>query len=110
MSAPNGMGADSDVRVDLCHERNCVVQAGWVAHRVVDAHVADLAAGRSPRVAYLEGLCVGVEADCDDSVVDLAEDAAGLGEDSKSIQLPRVVSIDSDGHWSSPELVLVMLW
>ena len=32
-------------------------------------------------------LCVGVEADCDDSVVDLAEDTASLGEvwDSKLV-------------------------
>merc|ERR1712100_319791 len=78
-------------------ERSGVVQAVWVAHVIGNAHVAALAPGCAPRVADLESAGGGVVAHRNDRVVNLAEDTARLGENSGSVQLPRVVCVDGDG-------------
>merc|ERR1719198_254679 len=92
--------SDSDIRRDLRDERSGVVQAVRVAHGIGNAHVAGLAPGRTPRVANLEGVGGAVVAHCNDRMVNLTEETARLGEDSRSVRLPRVVSIDGDANGS----------
>merc|ERR1719198_1619453 len=92
--------SDSDIRRDLRDERSGVVQAVRVAHGIGNAHVAGLAPGGTPRIANLEGVGRAVVAHCNDRMVNLTEETARLGEDSGSVRLPRVVSINCDAHGS----------